>query len=171
MLQPVLSQCGALQVWVHIEPPERSWERAVSHHFHPARELERKSYTQANYGRVLGGCYVIFQRQWNGVGLEFQWAHWLKSFLYSRSWAICGGASSLNAGESPLAEKKLTACWDLPAAPVGGFSIIILPVDYWDNLLTHLPISNPPILMPVTQTESYHFPFRELWCFSFSTPY
>lgn len=122
MLQPVLSQCGALQVWVHIEPPERSWERAVSHHFHPARELERKSYTQANYGRVLGGCYVIFQRQWNGVGLEFQWAHWLKSFLYSRSWAICGGASSLNAGESPLAEKKLTACWDLPAAPVGGFS-------------------------------------------------
>lgn len=51
------------------------------------------------------------------------------------------------------------------------YSIIILPVDYWDNLLTHLPISNPPILTPVTQTESYHFPFRELWCFSFSTPY
>ncbi|XP_078296984.1 uncharacterized protein LOC132686173 isoform X2 [Panthera onca] len=82
MLQPVLSQCGALQVWVHIEPPERSWERAVSHHFHPARELERKSYTQANYGGVLGGCYVIFQRQWNGVGLEFQWAHWLKQSLF-----------------------------------------------------------------------------------------
>lgn len=74
--------CGAHQVWVHVEIPQRSWERAVSRHFHPARELGRNSYTQANYSEVLGACYISSGDS-RGADLAVQQVHGLRQHLWS----------------------------------------------------------------------------------------